>query len=359
MSKQKHLYTVIISDHNLPNLLSVLAQKQRLDKKAPLTVFLIVTDYFTDNKTENKADNFEQVLASIDNTIHIERLPTNGLDGESFQAVHNWIEKTLIPKTHEYHNAHCILNTTGGTKIMAMELAKRIEWTEIHYKAFSQSQIQCWDPKKESLVMELELPTVRPIDIVKLYDGQAKEKTITPIESYPDAVAISQQIWDGYAQSKNYNPIEVFKHQLDKIYSPIKKKEDYIEKWLEGLWLETLVFHWLTVDGHYKKHEIARNIQTKISPRELDFMIIRDGNLYTIEAKVAPAPNAKLNEIIRQITSINKLGKLNNSLFISPCFEQDIKTDNEKKDFFESCKNNGITVLRSKEDLLKHFSRNT
>jgi hypothetical protein len=130
-----------------------------------------------------------------------------------------------------------------------------------------------------------------------------------------------------------------------------KKMKEW-QKWVSGLWFERLISHWLTGQGMFKEAEVVSNVQILDTKRELDFVLLKQNNLYVIEAKVAPSKQDKLNAIIRQMTSINTIGKLKQILAISPHFKKAINSEDAKNHFFDSCDDNAIDIVESREGLM-------
>lgn len=128
-----------------------------------------------------------------------------------------------------------------------------------------------------------------------------------------------------------------------------KARKDW-QKWVSGLWLETLAAGWL--DSWELNFDRSVDIVGK--KRELDFVVLHKEQLQVVEAKAAPNLEDSLHEIIRQIRSVRDIGMLKNYLLISPYFKTLI-SDKSWADFEESCGVNEIQLCTSKEDLLKAF----
>ena len=136
---------------------------------------------------------------------------------------------------------------------------------------------------------------------------------------------------------------------------PEKSKKDW-KNWISGLWLETLITHWLIEDVGFKQEDVAKNVKLTNHKRELDFVFLHKSNLQVIEAKAAPSDEAHLNEIVRQIKSVTEVGKLTNYLVISPYFEKIVNNEQRMKDFEYNCQANQIKIIKNKEGLLKAFT---
>jgi hypothetical protein len=399
------IYVVIVSDHNLPNLLAVLAQPS-----APERVLMVATSRFV-----SAAEKLKERIQALKSNIVVEQLSAEGLTGESMQEMFAWITRVFLPVHEHYPNYRWILNATGGTKIMPMALEKAIQWDEIHYKAFNDAQLQRW-VLPNTLLDNMPLPQISPLEALKTYT-EIEDSNNNSIDQYAQAVIIAQKIWDFYSAPRENNPHIMLSERLNAIWGregreneiynqksflipwtvfqdqgvdivditvlknwcqqlsdfsqqgftldedglvipankPEKSKKDW-KNWISGLWLETLITHWLIEDVGFKQEDVAKNVKLTNHKRELDFVFLHKSNLQVIEAKAAPSDEAHLNEIVRQIKSVTEVGKLTNYLVISPYFEKIVNNEQRMKDFEYNCQANQIKIIKNKEGLLKAFT---
>lgn len=402
MSKQNKsmVYVVIISHHNLPNLLSLLAQPS-----PPERVLMVASSSF-----RGLAQRLEQQIHALLPNTQVDTLSSDGLSGESMQEMHQWIADQFMPYVNQYADRDWILNATGGTKIMPMALEKAIAWSQIHYKAFNDAKLQGWTGDNQ-ILPDVVLPSIEPLQALQVYtDIDNSHQNM--IDANPSAIAVAEQIWHYYEQDRHNNPHIALSEALNCIWGIGRDEKMYQQKtisipwesfvdvelsiiqnwcktlgqlsddamqitdegiiipankptssgkdwkdWVSGVWLETLITSWLCQDLGFDTSEFAKNVKIKGQKRELDFVFLHKSNLQVIEAKAAPIDKDHLNEIVRQIKSVTEVGKLTNYLIISPYFEKIVNNAQRMKDFEESLKANSIKLIRSKQALLETFKR--
>lgn len=400
---QKTIYTAIVSDHNLPNLLAILHSE-------PERVLLVVTPRF-EKQAQRLKKQIERQLTFTEVTV----LPHENLSGESMQEMVNWIKNVMQPLFKKHSKNRWVLNATGGTKIMPMALETARCWDEVHYKAMNDQLMQRWKFGSEGqrfILKSQALEEIKPLEALSLYTG-FQEQHANRINAHSSAVTVAQQIWDAYDQQlTNYDCVlhvdlsvrlnEIWSHtnkhlerevkipwtnfknsktelipwlqRLSELTDPTKEpvlhwddsgvyapgnklnsssldkmRTDW-KKWISGFWLETLIGHWFD-EFH---HEVGRSIAIDNQKRELDFVFLVKNALCLMEAKSAPPPNKPLGDIIQQIKSVTEVGKLKQYLFISPYFEKVPDNSPQKmQNFEENCRLNNINILRSRDDLYK------
>lgn len=389
-------YVIIISEHNLPNLTSVISQPV-----LPKTLWLIHTSNL---RFSEAAKRFKQVMNEDYPSLQVIIITaTEGFSGENFAELKQWINQYLTPHYQTHTDEKWILNINGGTKIIPIQLIKALSWAEIHYKAMNQQTLQRWT-LDDSVLPDYPLKAPLPLQAIRTYTPCFV--THNKIDLNPQATAIAQKIWDAFLPENPNHPHRVLAQLFKTLWhtsdAPVGKmltidlntiqtndltafkawckelaeldaqaisvnetqltlpgknntKNKNWKKWVAGVWLETLLAHWLTEAGvtHF-----ARSVEIREPTRDLDFVLIKQGNLQLIEAKVEPVDETKLKDIIRQITSLVRAGKLEYYLFVSPLFDQSITNQQRKEDFYETCKQNHITVLSSKQQLLAQLAKN-
>lgn len=395
-------YVVIVSGHNLPSLLGILAQPI-----PPQRVLLLATK---GEAFQHAAERLKQVLVNLHAAIDVELLPSNGLSGESMSEMQAWIDAYFMPIYQQHTDHDWILNITGGTKIMPMALASKIEWKEIHYKSFNDPMLQRWTGD-EIILAELGLPSISPLDALKTYTNVETGHDIDEHRT-PEAIHLSNHIWQFYSQPRDNNPHIALSEQLNLIWTKGRRDERYDQAsclipwshfervempvltawcdqlvqfcrgallitdaglvvpanaptkedkhwkdWLAGLWLETLIEHWLISSELFSNNDILKNVKIKAQKRELDFVFMHRANLHVIEAKAAPKDPEQLSEIVRQIKSVTEVGKLTNYLVISPYFEVLVNNAQRMKDFEDNCKANQIMLIKHREQFLAKFKQ--
>lgn len=401
-------YTVVVSGHNLPNLVSILLYQ-------PAHVALVVSD---NPKFLTLAKRLIKKIGTHLPETKITQFESQGLGGECLEEMQHWMKNQLMPFYRvNKNNYRWFLNVTGGTKIIPMLLESVLPWDEIHYKGINIASLQAWqfDQGVRKMLKHPKASTsysLSPVEALSLYTS-VKSGSLNRVEQSDLALPRAQKIWDMYqdfAQKGSANVHTDLSRVLNDVWSKreqglFKEKEVLIEwsefefsqedvsawveglipevegiqvcytnelgvwipgnklgsskadkarkdwqKWVSGLWLETLAESWLNSVGL----NFNRSVDIVGKKRELDFVILHKEQLQVVEAKAAPNLEESLHEIIRQIRSVRDIGMLKNYLLISPYFKT-IVSDKSWKDFEESCTMNQIQLCTSKSDLLNAF----
>jgi len=402
------LYFVIISGHNLPSLIPILETQ-------PEKVVLIVTSFFAG---KSPPELFKQQIKNNLPATEIEMLSSENLGGECLTEMEAWSQKHFCPYFDQHKDDYrCILNMTGGTKILPLVLETLVDWDEVHYKGQKIEFLQRWQVKNKTRVPldNLQLSQIPPLVGLNLYT-ETTEGSTNRIDQLPQAANTAQVIWnyyqdyadtgtenihidlskrladvwlelDKYQEKKVMIPWSEFDHSPEALAPWLKqlstltppdldpiltlsnhgveipgnklgsskrgKLRDDWKDWISGLWLETLTHTWL----QELNIEIATSVKIKNRKRELDFVLMHQHALHVIEAKAAPSPQGAPSDIIRQIKSVDAIGMLQNYLLISPYFSKvDYIKAQQFDDFKKSCKQNKIKLLSSKEELLDVFT---
>ncbi|WP_044414212.1 PDDEXK family nuclease [Thiomicrospira microaerophila] len=402
--EHKVIYVLIVSAHNVPGLATLISLGCDIHK-----VILIST---SGSGFYDATERLKGVITQLNPNWLIEIWPKSmNLSGESYQEMMKWVQQEVKPYYQRHEDYHWMINITGGTKIMPIALLDALPWTEVHYKAFNYPHLQRW--RHQPVYEPLEDKTIETLSVKSALETYKVIEQIkpNPLDINPEAVKLANDIWQAYLTYDESNPthphhiltmklqkawalgentksvnwpltdwlplsedetlawfkkLEVISSgsvqvMEGKVYFPgssPKKRHKAFQRWLKGLWFETLISSWLdSIPGLLKSHRM-QNIRVNDLKREIDFMLIKNNKLISIEAKVASAPGKahKSSEIIQQIKSIQDIGQLETLLCISPLFDKMIESEDAKNDFYESCSANRIRLIKSRSDLINYCS---
>lgn len=129
-------YVVIVSNHNIAELRACLFFRPKL-------IHMIVTKSMT-KQAERFAATLQKnglkfaIVGQDPNLVDFCQIITSGLTGDRFDEIHQWIESVFQPYTVKWcsDNQVAVLNMSGGTKTLSLQLLQSFQWSQVHYMPF-------------------------------------------------------------------------------------------------------------------------------------------------------------------------------------------------------------------------------
>lgn len=164
-------YIIIPSAHNVAEYRACLQFK-------PKRIYLVVS---TDSYIQKQAERLYQLLIHNIPDSTIQKLSSDGLEGESSFCTARWIKTIFTPLSQAWEGQTTVLNMTGGTKPLSMLLCQAYRWSALHYQPFHrialQTSVQVLYLKQGEFVPEDEIILDEPQNILDLVCLYADEVT--------------------------------------------------------------------------------------------------------------------------------------------------------------------------------------
>ncbi len=306
------------------------------------------------------------------------------LVGDQAASITAFVREQLVPVVHKWRDKgyRCVLNATGGTKLMSLLLARALEWDEIHYLALGASALERFSASLERLSQWPLQTEVSILNHARLYLQRVNQCSPMPIENSPHVPEAAAYLLEQYSQAaelSNVNPdtlpwaflsnliakqgywfgngrhlgewvslsreslnpdlpavqrmvtllaklgdfIRIENGQLTLVTLHHRASEDW-RRWLCGIWFENLINTWLGT--HYAGVVYESGLQLHVTPsdhgREGDFLIHDANRLKLVETKVDLPPKQKLATVLDHLSGTAQgLGKVKAYLLLSPAYE--------------------------------------
>lgn len=401
-------YVIIISTHNVAELYACL-------QFSPTRVLTIATQHF-----KAAEERFHRVLRRLKPKIERMKVMTEGLHGDQFHQGYYWAKLHLHSYLRPKHKK--VLNATGGTKALILALEQAIDWDQIHYKGINSSSIEVIpmenhrfreEERREAscqidpliyqqvavddichLYLENMLPdktSVYPkpngsIDLAtkiwsiieqphhphwhlaKYLNNAWRDKkslSISQMDFEGDEEWMAFKIWSQYISESLPNLLKVGKDGIEILLDYTHCKQTlFNRKWLEGGWLEELVYQWIYDSGIASQHiHVSMNVQANNnkndaqgSEREIDLCILNNEKLTIIEVKAGVPNRSMLTQAERQLSSVGSFFPASNKvLFLGPWAQDKLPTNQLKREFQSQCRAAGVYVVMDQASLLALF----
>jgi hypothetical protein len=413
MSTQPFIYVCCMSDFNLPELEACLMLR-------PQHLVLVVSTF---KAAQDGVERFESVIRETLPDTQVHRPDRQqGFGGEDLLEFQRWVRSHLRPLLEQLDDdgqKPWKLNATGGTKSMSMTLLVSLPWSEVHYRGINTRTLQTMALLNNEWVSRggpLDLKDPPASRVVQLYAYVAPAKLADPQRPDPDKRELAQQIWQGLKDGDE-DLLALF-GWLDEIWSQGRDNPAYnqnsltlplpesfttsgahswiqrfaglrpgmfqlassdrlitipgnkgnnnriekLKRWISGIWLEDLAYHWLSEAGLTDEQMIASLASSpeldnsSDTDRESDLFVHNKGYSSLIEIK-ADVPGADYRRVEDQINSFgDRLGRTRKILLIGPEFRATLEREPEKGHwprFEKRLKASRITLCDSRETLLK------
>ena len=414
MTTESLIYACCMSEFNLAELEACLTLK-------PRHVVLVVSTF---GAAQRGAERFEAVMKESLPDTQVHRPDRqHGFGGEDLLEFQRWSKqhlRSMLEQLDEDGKQPWVLNATGGTKAMSMTLLMALPWSQVHYKGIHTRSLQTmallnneWVPRGKDITLEDALAS----QVVQLYAYVNPKKLITSQCPDPDKRILAQAIWDGlqsqdehllalfdwldgiWSQGRdnpeyNHNQlrlsapaalmmpgIEYWLEQLASLHPEMflisggddacitipgnkgnNKKIEKVRRWISGIWLEELAYHWLHDAGINDDKMIASLAsspeQEEGTDRESDLFVHYQGRSSLIEIK-ADVPDGDYRSVEDQINSFgDRLGRTRKILLIGPDFRATLQKNPQYghwQRFEKRLKASRITLCENREQLLEAF----